>query len=93
MDEFKRILKKNGKLIVTTPYAGEYSIKPYGETHERIYSYEKLMNLFKGWDILKEEFYIPKSKKNWIHTTREGANKTYNIYPRSNLSCFMLRRN
>ena len=93
INEFKRILKRNGKLIITTPFAGEYTIMPLEKSHERIYNYDKLMTLFKGWEILKEEFYIPKSKKNWIQTTRDNANKSYNSHPRSNLSCFVLRRN
>ena len=92
VQEFKRILKKNGKLILTTPFAGGYKILPWGDAYERIYNYEKIRALFKGWKILKEEYYIPKKAKHWIKATREEAEKIYDTYKRSNLSCFILEK-
>ena len=91
--EFKRILKKDGRLILTTPFAGEYKVLSSGNTYEKIYNYETLGVLFEGWNIQKEEYYIPKKWKHWIKTTRGEAEKVYEIYPRSNVSCFVLRRN
>ena len=92
MKEFKRILKTNGRLILTTPFSGEYKIMSLKNTYERIYNYEKLSCLFQGWLIKKEEYYIPKKWKYWIKTTREEAEKIYDIYQRSNLSCFVLEK-
>lgn len=92
INECKRILKKEGKLILTTPYAGEYNVAPFKNTYERVYNYETINDLFFGWNILKEEYYIPKNPKNWIKVTREEAEKKYEVYPESNLSCFLLKK-
>lgn len=92
MEEFKRILKKHGRLILTTPFAGEYKVLPWGDAYERIYNYEKIRALFKGWKILKEEYYIPKKAKHWIKATREEAEKICDAYQKSNLSCFVLEK-
>jgi hypothetical protein len=92
MKEFKRILKKDGKLIQTTPFAGEYKVLPLRDAYERIYNYEKIRALFKGWKIIKEEYYIPKKAKHWIKATREEAEKIYGAYTKSNLSCFVLEK-
>lgn len=92
MKEFKRILKKDGRLILTTPFAGEYKILPWGDAYERIYNYEKIRILFSGQKILKEEYYIPMKRKYWIKASREEAEKIYAAYPRSNLSCFVLEK-
>ena len=92
MGEFKRILKKHGRLILTTPFAGEYKVLPLRDAYERIHNYEKIRALFNGWEILKEEYYIPEKAKHWIKATRDGAEKVYDVYPRSNLSCFVLEK-
>lgn len=92
MEEFKRTLKKHGRLILTTPFAGEYKVLPWKNTYERIYSYEKIRALFKGWKLLKEEYYIPEKVKHWTKATREEAEKRYDAYQRSNLSCFVLEK-
>ena len=92
MEELKRILKKDGRLILTTPFAGEYKVLPWGDAYERIYNYVKIRALFKGWKILREEYCIPKKAKHWIKATREEAEKIYDACKRSNLSCFVLEK-
>jgi len=90
--EFSRILEKPGKLILTTPFTGEYKVLPFKNTYEKIYDYETIRSLFRGWNILKEEYYIPKGVKNWIKATKEEAEKEYVVYPKSNLSCYVLEQ-
>lgn len=92
MEEFKRTLKKQGRLILTTPFAGEYKVLQWKNAYERIYNYEKIRALFKGWNVLKEEYYIPEKAKHWIKATREDAKKRYSACQRSNLSCFVLEK-
>jgi len=92
MREFKRVLKKNGRLILTTPFAGEYKVLPWRDAYERIYNHEKILTLFRGWKILKEEYYIPAKAKDWIKATREEAEKIYTVCQRSNLSSFILEK-
>ena len=92
MEEFKRTLKKHGRLILTPPFAGEYKVLQWKNAYERIYNYKKIRALFKGWKILKEEYYIPEKARHWIKVTREGAEKIYDVYERSNLSCFVLEK-
>ncbi len=93
MKEFRRILKEDGRLILTTPFAGEYKVLHWRDTYERIYNYEKIRALFTGWGILKEEYYIPQKMRHWIKATRNEAEKVYASYDKSNLSCFVLEKN
>lgn len=89
---FEQILKNSGKLLITMPFAGEYKILPWLDTYEKIYDYEVITKLFKNWKLIKEEYYIPKSQKNWIKVNREVAEKTHDSYPRSNLACFIFEK-
>ena len=90
MQIFKKLLKKDGILILTTPFAGKFAILPHEKTFERIYDWNRLQNLFLGWNILKEEFFIPLNSKNWIKASRKESELVYLSYKRSNLSCFVL---
>ena len=92
-NEFKRIVKKKGFLIITTPFSKKYCLKSLGETVERIYNWDRLKKLFEGWDIIREEYYIPIGKFNWKRTERLEAEKVYKQYERSNLSCYLLKKN
>ena len=89
---FAKILKNSDKLLITMPFAGEYKILPWLDTHEKIYDYKSVITLFKNWKLIKEEYYIPKSQKNWIKTDRKNAEKIHNSYPRSNLACFIFEK-
>lgn len=89
--EFGRILKEGGTLLLTTPFSGEYRVLPWMSSHERIYDYNRLKNLFDGWEVQLEECYIPKKIRHWVKASREEAEKSYRVYPRSNLICLMLR--
>jgi len=92
VQKFNKILKISGKLLITMPFAGEYKILPWLDTYEKIYNYKSIMTLFKDWTLIKEEYYIPESQKNWIRTNRESAEKVHDSYPRSNLACFIFEK-
>lgn len=89
---FAKILKASGKLMITMPFAGEYKILPWLDAHEKIYDYKSVITLFENWKLIKEEYYIPQSQKNWIKTDRKNAEKIHNSYPRSNLACFIFEK-
>lgn len=89
--EFGRILKEGGTLLLTTPFSGEYRVLQWMSSYERIYDYNRLKSLFEGWEIQLEEYYVPKKIKHWVKASRKEAEKSYKVYPRSNLICLMLR--
>ena len=90
--KFSQILKSAGRLLITMPFAGRYKILPWKDTYEKIYNYNSIATLFKDWELIKEEYYIPKSQKNWVNSTREDAEKIHSAYPRSNLACFIFEK-
>lgn len=93
MQKFKKILKKQGKLIISIPFAGKSKFSQCEKTIERNYVWKQLNYLFENWRILIEEYYIPhRSKKDWILTDRKNAEQEYLEYPKSNLVCFVLER-
>ena len=69
MRELGRVLKDDGKLLMTLPYNRLYMIT---KSH-RIYDDTKLKNLVDGFAINKVEYYL--RNKKWIKTTREDAEK------------------
>ena len=56
MDKAKRVVKPNGKIIITFPFVGKHQIIP---GFERWYDIERVKLLFEGLYILSEEYYIP----------------------------------
>jgi len=92
VQKFNKILKISGKLLITMPFAGEYKILPWLDTYEKIYDYKTIRKLFNNWEMVKEEFYFPKSSKNWIKTNREISELSHDIYLRSNLACFIFEK-
>ena len=93
LNEILRVLKKDGKIIITVPFCGKFGTIEWKSGKERIYDYSTLLRLFSDMYIKREEFYIPLGKKNWKMTNKEKAEITYMTYPRSNLACFSLIKN
>jgi 2-polyprenyl-3-methyl-5-hydroxy-6-metoxy-1,4-benzoquinol methylase len=91
LNEFRRIIKPDGRLILTTPFSGKYEVVPWKRSTERLYDYDRLRRLFIGWEILEEAFYIPQKVKHWVKASRSDAEVKHDAYPISNLSCFVLR--
>ncbi len=92
MNKFRELLKVGGKLIVTTPFSDEFKIIKWKKSSERVYNHEALMNLFTGFKILKEEYYVPVKSKNWEKTERSKAENQKYTSHESNLSCFLLQK-
>ena len=86
------ILKSSGRLLITMPFAGEYKVLPWKDTYEKIYDCDTIAILFKNWKLIKKEYYIPKSQKNWVETNCEGVGEIYDSYPISNLACFIFEK-
>jgi len=59
MSEVKRILKPDGKIVITFPFTDKHTII---QGFERWYDINRVKNLFEGLNILAEEYYIPTSK-------------------------------
>jgi SAM-dependent methyltransferase len=56
MDEAKRVVKPDGKIILTFPFASrERQISGF----ERWYDINRVRQLFKGLTVLAEEYYVP----------------------------------
>ena len=66
MSEAKRVLKPNGKIVITFPFTGKHRIIP---GFERWYDIDRVKRLFTGLHILAEEYYIPDRKLfgRWIN--------------------------
>ncbi len=56
MAQAVRILKPDGKLILTFPFCDRYAIQP---GFERWYDRSRVCRLFENWLILDQEYYIP----------------------------------
>lgn len=54
MRELKRILRKDGKMLVTLPYAKTYSIT----SHQRVYDIRRLRELVRGLTIEREDYFV-----------------------------------
>lgn len=91
VQEFRRVLREGGTLLLTAPFSGEYKVLPWKGSYERIYDYGRLKRLFDGWNIQLEEYYTPKKVKHWVKADRKEAERRYKVYPRSNLICLMLK--
>ena len=92
MMEFFRILRPHGRLLITFPFSGNYKIKRWKKTAERVYDYNRIESIFRNWKIIEEEYYIPISRRNWKESTRREAMITHEAYPDSNIACFALEK-
>lgn len=92
MQEFRRVLKDDGVLVITVPFGGEYKLIKWKNTKERIYDCNTLHNLFKDWKVVKAEYYKHKNPKHLLKVTRAEAEKENPVHPSSNLSCFLLKK-
>lgn len=75
VQEISRILKPSGKLILTTPYAAKYKLARYAGGIERYYDSSTLKTLFCGFEVQDQEFFIGKSRFNWISVPEEQATR------------------
>lgn len=72
MKEMHRLLKKNGRLILTVPY-GARNVLPIN----RLYNNERIKKLFHGYKVVKEEYLKYNSKYGiWLNVSEQEAAKT-----------------
>ncbi len=72
MKEMHRLLKKNGQLILTVPYGIE-DVLPIN----KLYNKERMKKLFKGYQVINEEYLKYNSKHAiWTTVTEQEAAET-----------------
>ncbi len=66
MSEVKRVLRPNGKIVITFPFTSKHKIIP---RFQRLYDIDRVRRLFSSLHILAEEYYIPNRRlfKKWIN--------------------------
>lgn len=69
--EIKRIIKKNGRFIITVPYGRFTILKPW----HKVYDDKNLEKLITNFSVLKEKYFVRNRTGCWISTTKEAASK------------------
>jgi len=83
------LLKGKGRLLLTIPFAGNYSENEF----QRIHTKKSFLNLIDNlFEIESEQYWTPLSKRKWISASGIDAEKTYKAYPESNNACFVLKK-
>lgn len=83
-----RVLLKLGKPMLLTIPVGIDTI--YSKAH-RVYGSEQLPNLLKGWEIIKEEFWIKNEQNRWIQAGKDVALNIKTARHYYGLGLFVLR--
>lgn len=68
VSEIARILRKEGKFLVTIPYSKRYKVV---KSQKRIYDEQGLQKLFFGWEIKEEILYTQDSDGFWTPVSEE----------------------
>jgi SAM-dependent methyltransferase len=91
--EFTRILKKNGKLIITTPYIGSSAL--HISAFERHYNRERLEKLIEHLRVLKEDYFYPymtKRRLRWLKTSKTEIDSLPFQTNRQGIACLVLSK-
>ena len=71
LQEIKRVMKKDGVLILTVPFGQKYK-----DGFQRVYDNEALIHFIKGFKIVLRKHYIRKNKRQmWVEATINEAEK------------------
>lgn len=92
VQEISRILKPNGKLILTTPFAAEYKLASYAGGLERYYDSSTLQTLLQGFKVQTQEFFVAKSRFNWVNVPKEQA-KSSDLKYHANVALILIKEN
>jgi hypothetical protein len=79
--ELQRVLKDDGKILLTLPYADRYTVSKYG----RCYDDTRLGKLTKGFYIEKKEFFIY-HKRRWTRVSTRVKSLGHAV------ACLVLRK-
>ena len=71
--EISRILRPGGRLILTTPFAAEFSLAPYAGGVERYYDSATLQTLLEGFRVQEQEFFAARSRFDWVSVSEQQA--------------------
>ncbi len=90
--EAKRVLKSDGKIVITFPFAGEHRIIP---GFERWYDIERARRLFDGLHVLAEEYYMPRRKVlgrwlDWVSVSLDEINRVYTDLGCQGCACYVV---
>lgn len=90
--EVKRVLKPDGKIVITFPFAGEHRIIP---GFERWYDIERVRRLFDGMEIIAEEYYMPRRKVlgrwiDWVSVSLEQIKRVYTDQGCQGCACYVV---
>lgn len=92
--EVRRLLKPNGKLIMTFPYFYQEKIIP---GFERWYHQDRIASLFFSFEIVKSQYYIPKIRlfNRWLGWKGVDIDQSIEFtkkYETQGCACFILSR-
>ena len=73
MSEINRVLKQNGRLILTLPYGNRFRDR----SEYRIYNRSALDDLISDFSVVKEEFYLFNNKGRWKKCKRQSIADKY----------------
>ncbi|MDD3774000.1 MAG: class I SAM-dependent methyltransferase [Patescibacteria group bacterium] len=95
MSEIKRILKPNGKIIITFPFVGKHKIIA---GFERWYDLNRTKKLFANLHILAEEYYVPNHKLfgrwlNFAPSSLKEIQQVENNFKHQGCACFVASPN
>jgi SAM-dependent methyltransferase len=89
LERMSFLLKNQGRLLLTLPFAGVYSENKF----QRIHTKQSFLELIEGlFEIEKEKYWIPLAKRKWVAASEKDAERVYQTYPESNNACFVLKK-
>jgi len=69
MDHLRSLARPGGRVLLTIPVGRDRILAP----HHRVYGDRRLPQLLKGWDILREEYWVKDATNRWRMADRGEA--------------------
>ena len=88
--EIHRILKPDGRLIVTTPFAREYRLVKFMGGYERYYDTKAIQGLFEGFHIKAKEFFVGRRRFDWVSASEKEASSP-NLRYHANIALVLVK--
>lgn len=77
IQEIFRVINPSGRLIMTVPFAAEHKTAPWQGAVERYYNSATLRTLCSAFEIRAQEFYVARSRFDWVNGTEEEAKNNH----------------